>query len=220
MAQHALPRSTASPCCICMAAATMAPDGTNHTDRDFALDHRVVFESAHHGSTMHHAPPLTRVTRRGPHGRHHTRAYFQDAPNPNNPASAARNAHDGGCGGENTMLRIDGKLIMMESTEHSCDVVFPGYNTTTEGDCSYFRIRHVYGTCRHGEHASLSFSLGSTHSHTPSLEISGSHTHSLINRSAHSLRHAFDRSSSTTLHSLIGSLAHLLTHSAVSLHCT
>ena len=39
------------------------------------------------------------------------------------------------------MMRIDGELVMMESTEHGCDVVFPGYNSTTEGDCSYFRIR-------------------------------------------------------------------------------
>jgi hypothetical protein len=42
------------------------------------------------------------------------------------------------------MMRVDGELIMMESTEHGCDVVFPRYNSTTEGDCSYFRIRCVF----------------------------------------------------------------------------
>ena len=65
---------------------------------------------------------------------------YKDAANPNNPDS---HSHDGGCGCENTQMRIDGHLIMMESTGHGCEDVFPGYNQTTQGDCSYFRIRNM-----------------------------------------------------------------------------
>ena len=66
---------------------------------------------------------------------------YSNAPNPNIPDGGH---HDGGCGCENTLMRIDGKLIIMESTQHGCQEVFPG---TTE-DCSYFRIRDVNtGTC-------------------------------------------------------------------------
>ena len=61
---------------------------------------------------------------------------YKGAPNPNKPVH-----HGGGCGCENTLLRLDGKLYMMESAEHACSGIFPGYNSTLEGDCSYFRIR-------------------------------------------------------------------------------
>jgi hypothetical protein len=62
---------------------------------------------------------------------------YEGAPNPNK----WNGHHIGGCGCENTLLRLDGKLYMMESTAHSCDEIYPGYNSTIEGDCSYFRIR-------------------------------------------------------------------------------
>eukprot|EP00054_Salpingoeca_dolichothecata_P026267 m.186962 g.186962 ORF g.186962 m.186962 type:complete len:351 (+) comp25607_c0_seq4:185-1237(+) len=65
---------------------------------------------------------------------------WADAPNPNEPTTRG---HVGGCGCENTNFRIQGQLYMMESTGHSCDVVFPGYNSTLLGDCSYFRIRNM-----------------------------------------------------------------------------
>jgi len=62
----------------------------------------------------------------------------KDAPNPNDPAAR----HAGGCGCENTLLRLDGKLYLMESASHGLDDVFPGvYNTTAQGDNSYFRLR-------------------------------------------------------------------------------
>ena len=52
--------------------------------------------------------------------------------------------HSGGCGCENTQFRwTDGQLYMMESHGHDCNPMFEGYNTTLEGDCSYFRIRHM-----------------------------------------------------------------------------
>ena len=38
----------------------------------------------------------------------------KDAPNPNDPASS----HGGGCGCENTLLRLDGQLYLMESHSH------------------------------------------------------------------------------------------------------
>lgn len=64
----------------------------------------------------------------------------KNAINPNNPSAK----HAGGCGCENTLLRLDGKLYMMESATHSLDAVFPGiYNSTIQGDNSYFRIRDV-----------------------------------------------------------------------------
>merc|ERR1719225_2510173 len=65
---------------------------------------------------------------------------YSGAPNPNIPGGGH---HNGGCGCENTPLRLDGKLYMMESTSHSCENIFPGYNSTTQGDCSYFRIRDM-----------------------------------------------------------------------------
>ena len=68
---------------------------------------------------------------------------WKDAQNPNLP-----HAHDhiGSCGCENTQFRwTDGALYMMESHAHGCDTVFGaiGYNTTRDGDCSYFRVRHM-----------------------------------------------------------------------------
>ena len=65
---------------------------------------------------------------------------YSGAPNPNKPHVRG---HMGGCGCENTLLRLDGQLYMMESAEHSCEEVFDGYNSTAEGDCSYFRIRNA-----------------------------------------------------------------------------
>ena len=62
----------------------------------------------------------------------------KDSKNPNNPAAP----HAGGCGCENTLLRLDGQLYLMESHGHGLDAVFPGvYNSTTQGDNSFFRIR-------------------------------------------------------------------------------
>ena len=62
----------------------------------------------------------------------------KDAPNPNDPSAR----HGGGCGCENTLLRLDGQLFLMESTSHGLDAVFPHiYNSSVEGDNSYFRIR-------------------------------------------------------------------------------
>merc|ERR1711871_766351 len=69
---------------------------------------------------------------------------YKSAPNPNMPSNAQQ--HGGGCGCENTQFRwTDGELYIMESTGHSCDQVFSniGYNSTRDGDCSYFRIRHM-----------------------------------------------------------------------------
>eukprot|EP01050_Picozoa_sp_SAG11_P012315 SAG11_NODE_1361_length_5112_cov_2.921404_5_plen_166_part_00 len=64
----------------------------------------------------------------------------KDAPNPNLPAGHTH--HNGGCGCENTLLRLDGKLYLMESASHGLDDVFPGiYNTKKQGDNSYFRLR-------------------------------------------------------------------------------
>ena len=70
---------------------------------------------------------------------------FKDAQNPNVPAALQHEyPHSGGCGCENTQFRwTDGELYIMESHGHSCDTMFPGYNTTVDGDCSYFRIRHM-----------------------------------------------------------------------------
>jgi hypothetical protein len=68
---------------------------------------------------------------------------YKDAKNPNEPAS---HDHIGGCGCENTQFRwTDGSLYMMESHSHGCDTVFAdiGYNTTRDGDCSFFRIREM-----------------------------------------------------------------------------
>ena len=46
------------------------------------------------------------------------------------------------CGCENTLLRLDGKLYLMESHAHGLDSVFPGlYNSSTMGDNSFFRVR-------------------------------------------------------------------------------
>ena len=64
---------------------------------------------------------------------------YEGAPNPNMPAGH----HIGSCGCENTQVRVDGKLYMMESSAHGCDEVMPGYNTTAEGDCTYFRLRDM-----------------------------------------------------------------------------
>lgn len=66
---------------------------------------------------------------------------FDSAPNPNAPTS---HDHAGGCGCENTPLRLDGRLLMMESSGHGCDTVFPGYNSSVSGDCSYFRLRDMH----------------------------------------------------------------------------
>ena len=49
----------------------------------------------------------------------------------------------GGCGCENTQFRWKGELMIMESHGHGCDYVFPWYNTTEQGDCTYFRIRSM-----------------------------------------------------------------------------
>jgi hypothetical protein len=67
------------------------------------------------------------------------------AQNVNVPASSQHDfPHSGGCGCENTQFRwTDGQLYMMESHGHDCDPMFEGYNTTVEGDCTYFRIRHM-----------------------------------------------------------------------------
>ena len=63
----------------------------------------------------------------------------KDAPNPNDPSS---HSHNGGCGCENTLLRIDGQLVLMESASHGLDDVFPHlYNSSAQGDNSYFRMR-------------------------------------------------------------------------------
>eukprot|EP00041_Stephanoeca_diplocostata_P024422 m.618327 g.618327 ORF g.618327 m.618327 type:complete len:332 (+) comp22527_c2_seq4:210-1205(+) len=64
---------------------------------------------------------------------------YNGAKNPNMPSGH----HDGGCGCENTPLRIRDQMYMMESTGHGCDDAFPGYNTTKLGDCSFFRIRDL-----------------------------------------------------------------------------
>jgi hypothetical protein len=65
---------------------------------------------------------------------------YKDGQNPNKPHSRD---HLGSCGCENTQFRwTDGTMYMMESHAHGCSV-FDGYNTTIEGDCSYFRIRHM-----------------------------------------------------------------------------
>ena len=68
---------------------------------------------------------------------------YNDAHNPDLP-----DAHDhvGSCGCENTQFRwTDGQFYVMESHSHGCDTTFGalGYNTTRDGDCSYFRIRHM-----------------------------------------------------------------------------
>lgn len=70
---------------------------------------------------------------------------FKDAQNPNvDPAGQHLYPHSGGCGCENTQFRwTDGELYMMESHGHDCDPIFAGYNSSQEGDCSYFRIRHM-----------------------------------------------------------------------------
>ena len=64
----------------------------------------------------------------------------KDAPNPNDPSSR----HSGGCGCENTLLRLDGQLYLMESHSHGMDDVFPPdvYNSSTQGDNSFFRLRN------------------------------------------------------------------------------
>lgn len=62
----------------------------------------------------------------------------KDAPNPNDPASR----HGGGCGCENTLLRLDGQLYLMESHSHGMDAFPPGvYNASVLGDNSFFRLR-------------------------------------------------------------------------------
>ena len=69
---------------------------------------------------------------------------YHDAPDPNIPPHSHQ--HSGGCGCENTQFRwTDGELYLMESHGHDCDAVFSdiGYNKTRDGDCSYFRIRHM-----------------------------------------------------------------------------
>ena len=58
---------------------------------------------------------------------------WSNAPNPNKP----NGHHDGGCGCENTQVRIRGRMYMMESTAHGCDDAFPWYNSTVRGDCSF-----------------------------------------------------------------------------------
>ena len=70
---------------------------------------------------------------------------FKDAQNPNvDPAGQHLYPHSGGCGCENTQFRwTDGELYMMESHGHDCDPIFAGYNSSQEGDCSYFRILHM-----------------------------------------------------------------------------
>ena len=70
---------------------------------------------------------------------------FKDAQNPNiDPEQQREYEHSGGCGCENTQFRwTDGQLYMMESHGHNCDPIFEGYNSSTEGDCTYFRIRHM-----------------------------------------------------------------------------
>jgi hypothetical protein len=68
---------------------------------------------------------------------------MQDARNPNDPDS---HDHIGSCGCENTQFRwTDGQLYMMESHDHGCDTIFSsiGYNSSLDGDCSFFRIRHM-----------------------------------------------------------------------------
>ena len=66
---------------------------------------------------------------------------YKNAKNPNDPASSRD--HTGACGCENTQFRwTDGELYMMESHAHGCSV-FPSYDKTAEGDCSYFRIRSM-----------------------------------------------------------------------------
>lgn len=63
----------------------------------------------------------------------------KDAPNPNDPGAH----HAGGCGCENTLLRLDGQLYLMESHSHGLDDVFPGqYNSSAQGDNSFFRLRN------------------------------------------------------------------------------
>lgn len=65
----------------------------------------------------------------------------KDAPNPNDPSAR----HGGGCGCENTLLRIEGQLVLMESASHGLDYVFPHiYNSSTHGDNSYFRMRDFH----------------------------------------------------------------------------
>ena len=70
---------------------------------------------------------------------------YKDAQNPNvDPERQHDYPHSGGCGCENTQFRwTDGQLYMMESHGHDCDPIFPNYNSSTEGDCSFFRIRHM-----------------------------------------------------------------------------
>ena len=70
---------------------------------------------------------------------------YHNSKNPNIPVADQRKfAHSGGCGCENTQFRwSDGEMYMMESHGHNCDPIFPGYNSTIDGDCTFFRIRHM-----------------------------------------------------------------------------
>jgi hypothetical protein len=66
---------------------------------------------------------------------------YNDAKLPNDPDS---HDHIGGCGCENTQFRwTDSNMYMLESHSHGCDTIFADYNTTRDGDCSFFRIRDM-----------------------------------------------------------------------------
>jgi hypothetical protein len=66
---------------------------------------------------------------------------YKDAKLPNYPDS---HDHIGGCGCENTQFRwTDGSMYMLESHSHGCETIFANYNTTRDGDCSFFRIREM-----------------------------------------------------------------------------
>eukprot|EP01052_Picozoa_sp_SAG31_P034521 SAG31_NODE_4047_length_3638_cov_1.867477_1_plen_293_part_00 len=70
---------------------------------------------------------------------------FKGSQNVNVPAARQHEFPlSGGCGCENTQFRwTDGELYIMESHGHKCDPIFAGYNSSVEGDCTYFRIRHM-----------------------------------------------------------------------------
>ena len=70
---------------------------------------------------------------------------YKNAKNPNLPVAEQHEfAHSGGCGCENTQFRwTNDEMFMMESHGHNCDPIFPGYNSTVDGDCTFFRIRNM-----------------------------------------------------------------------------
>ena len=89
------------------------------------------------------APSLSQDPTAGWTPNHHTSLVLtcaKDAPNPNDPSSR----HSGGCGCENTLLRLDGQLYLMESHSHGLEDVFPPdvYNSSVQGDNSFFRLRN------------------------------------------------------------------------------